>query len=179
MKKGNFKNIGNEPFGRLTAIEHTGQRNRHGQSLWLCKCECGNKIVVAGNDLRTGHTKSCGCLQRDTVRKLSAVHGHRPGIAPSPTYVTWGNMIQRCENTKHPDYRLYGGRGIAVCAEWHNFKNFLTDMGERPPGRSIDRYPNGSGNYEPGNCRWATAKEQTNNRRPTSEWRFNPVRESK
>ena len=93
-------------------------------------------------------------------------HGHSGGIGkkPSDTYTCWLSMIQRCCNPNNSRYKDYGGRGITVCEEWKDFTNFLSDMGERPNGKSIDRI-NVNGNYEPSNCRWATTKEQQNNLR--------------
>lgn len=90
-------------------------------------------------------------------------HGHNGVLGKSPTYKSWENMKQRCLNPKHDRYRDYGGKGIRVCARWLSFENFLADMGTRPGNRSIDRYPNKDGNYEPGNCRWATSSEQNRN----------------
>ena len=82
----------------------------------------------------------------------------------TPTYITWQHMLQRCNNPKHHAWARYGGRGVSVCHRWHTFENFLADMGERPNGKTLDRFPNNDGNYEPSNCRWATPKQQVNNR---------------
>lgn len=127
----------------------------------LCRCECGTVKPVFRNALRRGMSKSCGCFKADKQLK----HGHATPGAHSPTYNVWHGMMQRCFNEKTSGYKYYGGRGIKVCVRWQTFENFLADMGERPEGLSIDRYPNNDGNYEPGNCRWATAKEQNNNSR--------------
>jgi hypothetical protein len=101
-------------------------------------------------------------------------HGYarhdRPGGGKSPTYNTWCSMIQRCTLPTCKDFKRYGARGIIVCGRWLIFENFLTDMGERPIGKTIDRYPNAAGNYEPGNCRWATPQEQSENRRNTRNY---------
>lgn len=88
-------------------------------------------------------------------------HGHaRDNGLRTITYNSWANMVKRCTNPKQPKYPVYGGRGIVVCDRWRHFENFLADMGERPPGKSLDRFPNNDGNYEPSNCRWATSKQQ-------------------
>lgn len=100
-------------------------------------------------------------------------HGHMVGHKPSPTYVCWASMIERCTNPNHPSHTVYGGAGISVCDRWRTFANFLADMGERPAGLTLDRYPNRSGNYEPGNVRWASRRDQARNTK-----RCRPVRRS-
>ncbi len=98
-------------------------------------------------------------------------HGHAVGGVLSPIYQAWANMLSRCRNPNVPKWPDYGGRGIRVCEQWTRFENFLADMGDTwAPGLSLDRYPDNDGNYEPGNCRWATPVEQANNRRPRQRW---------
>ncbi len=124
-----------------------------------CRCDCGNVVNVYPYSLPNGNTKSCGCLKGHALRK----DGH--GLTKTKEYRAWGHMWSRCTNEKVKSYRYYGGRGISVCDRWASFKNFFEDMGKSPSGaHSIDRIDN-DGNYEPGNCRWATVKEQRRNKR--------------
>lgn len=144
-------------FGRLLAVSPTDER-KNSKVVWLCRCDCGNEVLLSTTRLNTGNTKSCGCLKAEGTRTS---HGGRH----TDEYRIWRHMRSRCENKRHPAFKDYGGRDIKVCARWMDFSAFFLDMGPRPSAKhSIDRIDNSRG-YEPGNCRWATSKEQNRNRR--------------
>ena len=151
-----FIDLRGRRFGSLTVVNRVGTTG-YGQPIWLCICACGANTSVFGNSLRTGMTKSCGCLQRQAV----TTHG----MTGSPEFTVWQMMIQRCTNPRARGYARYGGRGIRVCARWSgSFEAFLADVGPRPSlAYSLDRYPDNDGHYEPGNVRWATREQQQAN----------------
>lgn len=154
-------------FGKLIAIEFVGSESPKGKANWRCICDCGNERVAKAENLLRGKSKSCGCDRHENRIKQVTKHGHAnsdTGGRPSPTYRGWRAMRQRCEDVNNNAYMDYGGRGITICERWKIFSNFLADMGERPKGRTLDRI-DVDGNYEPGNCRWATWPEQALNKR--------------
>lgn len=152
----------NEKFGRLTVLAESAPLG--GSRAWLCLCECGSEKVVRQAKLRSGHTKSCGCLRVEKGIELGKAN-IKHGQTNTPEHNAWHHMRQRCLDKNHPGYKDYGGRGITICERWADFNNFLADMGPRPTDRhSLDRI-DVNGHYEPSNCRWADDKTQQRNRR--------------
>ena len=165
------KDIKGQKFGRLTVLEDVG-RDKREEVLWRCICECGNEIVALGGNLRSGHTQSCGCLNKEVCSEVHTTHG----LSKTSEYHIWVGIIQRTTNPDNHAYKWYGARGIKVCDRWrYSFENFLEDMGKKPSDKyTIDRIDN-NGDYCPENCKWVTHKEQANNTRRNSMHEFNGV----
>lgn len=157
-------------FGRLTVVERAGYKGS--SPCWIVECECGTKKMVYHQQLTSNPgTKSCGCLAREMSSFRATKHGACRGGKATPLYSTWQAMISRCHNPNAAGYGTHGARGISVCDKWKvSFQAFRDDMGEKPsPNHTVDRIDN-DGNYEPSNCRWATSRQQQENRRTTPKF---------
>lgn len=166
--------IAGHRFGRLVAVSPTSIRSPKGvlATAWVCSCDCGQTITVRTRSLRSARSSSCGCLQKELTVARFSKHGATTVKARWPEWNVWRAMINRCHSPKNRAFKWYGARGISVCDRWRfgdgektGFECYIADLGRRPsPELTVDRRDN-DGNYEPGNCRWATAKEQVHNSR--------------
>lgn len=155
-----------DKFGKLTVVSAgiLSGRNRY----WLCLCECGKEKAICYSSLSRGKTKSCGCLNSKLASERNKTHGK----SKSSIYDVWVNMKSRCLNPENKSFKNYGGRGINVCDRWLDFSRFYSDMGETCSTLEIERI-NNNGDYEPKNCKWATHKEQSVNRRTNNRFVWN------
>jgi len=154
-----FRDLTGQKFNMLTVLYRYEIDAPNGDSRWVCSCECGGTTIVTASNLIYNGVKSCGCLKRTNHFKIH-------GDWNSKLYTRWRSMIRRCEDPNFPSYNNYGGRGIQVCPEWHNYENFRdwVNSTQDDPSLTLDRI-DVNGNYEPNNCRWATQKTQQNNKR--------------
>lgn len=156
--------LSGKTFGRLVVLKRV-KNSAEGYSRWVCQCECGRKVTVHGLNLQHGHTKSCGHHKPKGVNLKHGCAASTNGKRETTEYKSWKAMIRRCTKPKDKDYINYGGRGIQICKRWrYSFENFLSDMGKKHFKTTLDR-KRVNENYTPSNCRWATAKQQANNRR--------------
>ena len=169
----NAKDITGQKFGRLTVVKRAGTKDN--QAMWLCRCDCGNEIIVQGGNLRNGNTKSCGCYQRDMSREVHTRHNG----SYSRLYGVWACMVQRCTNPNNRSYKRYGARDIKVCDEWFDFGTFqewAMSNGYNPNAKrgecTLDRIDNNNG-YSPDNCRWINIQKQCQNTRKNHDITIN------
>lgn len=161
-------------FGRLVARKVVYvDLHLHGKPFkrraWDCLCDCGKSAPVQTQKLLSGHTTSCGCFNREKNNAAVSAANRRHGGTGTAEYQAWLNMRKRCLDPNLPAYKNYGGRGITICERWESFENFLADMGMKPSPKLTLERKNNNGNYEPGNCKWATRKEQRANQRTPEE----------
>lgn len=161
----NFVDLTGKIYARLTVVSRA--ENAGKEARWNCICECGGSATVYGISLKSGDTKSCGCLAREVTSKRTKTHG----MFGTPEWNAWASMKARCSQPSHANYSGYGARGIGVCKEWaESFDAFYKSMGPKPsPDHQLDRIDN-DGNYEPENCRWATRLVNMQNRRVTKRY---------
>lgn len=181
--KSRTKDLTGKKFGKLKVIAFSGyHQDFEGNTVsktarWVCRCDCGTVKIVRARVLLNGHSRSCGCYKTSL---LEAGMYRTHGMSHDIKYRRYRNMLDRCHNSNHRDYKYYGGRGIKVCARWKGkagLEHYLNDMGERPEGKALGR-KNINGGYNPDNCRWVTPKEQCNNKRNNITVEYNGKKQS-
>ena len=167
MRVPKFQDLSGQKFNCLAVIEHAG-RNHAGKHIYLCKCDCGKTVILRGEDVKSGNTKSCGCLRRQMTIDKNYKHGY----AHTPMYNVWLGIKERCLNPNNSSYKNYGGRGITICDDWMDYKNFHRDMAPTyKTGLTLERIDNEKG-YCEDNCIWADRNVQGNNKRNNHFIRF-------
>ncbi len=161
-----LKDLTGQQFGRIVILRRDPSPAETTGAYWICSCDCGNEFSARGSNLTKGDIRSCGCLRRELAAARMTRHGGKKRSGATPEYRVWSQMIGRCHTETNESFPDYGARGIIVCERWRSdFAAFLSDMGPRPSLKhTLDRIEN-DGNYEPGNCRWATRTQQNRNRR--------------
>ena len=178
----NFVDLTGQKFGRLTVEKFVGFKtfpSGQRQTLWKCLCDCGTMAITQSTCLKSGHSKSCGCLKSESSRIRAIERNTKHNLTSTRLFPIWLSMKQRCENKNHFAFDLYGGRGIKVCEEWHDFQTFYDwamtngyDEDAKYGECTLDRI-DVNGNYEPSNCRWVSQKIQSNNTRRNRILLFN------
>ena len=163
-----FIDLTGKTFNRWSVMFFSG-RDKCGNRIWKCRCNCGTVRNVTASHLKDGVSKSCGCFNLERLSETKTTHGEAGRTAE---YGIWAGMITRCTNTKTKRFLRYGGRGIKVCKRWRKYENFLLDMGRRPDGLTLER-KNNNGDYSPKNCVWASWTDQQNNRSDNKIISFN------
>lgn len=159
-------------YARMTGVKRVDNAPGYKQARWLFRCDCGTEKVLFGYSVVHGTVQSCGCINREKPPHL------QHGMTGTRTFQSWAAMRARCLNPRNRAWADYGGRGITIAPEWDKFEAFYRDMGPRPDGMTLDRFPDKDGNYEPGNCRWATDKQQVGNRRTTTYYEHEGITRS-
>lgn len=167
-----YESLIGQKFNKLL-VTSEAEKSMSGRRRWLCKCDCGNESTVLGYNLKNSAVKSCGCINVEFASNLNKKHGNASKLKTNE-YIAWESMNRRVNNPNYKFYSNYGGRGISICDNWKDFECFLSDMGKKPEGTTLDRI-NVNGDYEPANCRWATKDEQANNTRSNKTLTVNGI----